>query len=118
MTANNLIRKLFKLTDLKIITVVFKSRAKKFQLYVKPFKNGCRCPICERRCTIKRFARELRTWRDVCVCGWTVCLLYAPKEIECPTHGRVQEKVPWADKHARITYRLEYSPIFMRNNRP
>jgi len=35
-------------------------------------------------------------------------LLYAPKEIECPTHGRVQEKIPWADNLARVTYRLEY----------
>jgi len=57
---------------------------------------------------IKRVARELRTWRDVCVCGWVVCLLYAPKEIECPTHGRGQEEIPWADKRARISYRLEY----------
>jgi transposase len=33
---------------------------------------------------------------------------YAPCEIVCPTHGRVQERIPWADSHARITYRLEY----------
>ena len=26
----------------------------------------------------------------------------------CPTHGRVQEDIPWADAYARITYRLEY----------
>jgi transposase len=108
MTANKLIRKLLKLTGLMVVTVVLKSRAKELQLYVKPFKNGCRCPTCGRRCKIKRHGRELRTWRDVCVCGWVVCLLYAPKEIQCPTHGRLQEEIPWADKHARITYRLEY----------
>jgi len=33
---------------------------------------------------------------------------YAPCEILCPTHGRVQERIPWAESHARITYRLEY----------
>jgi transposase len=33
---------------------------------------------------------------------------YAPCEIECPTHGRVQERIPWADSHGRITFRLEY----------
>jgi len=49
-----------------------------------------------------------RTWRDVCVAGWSVVFSYRPKEIECPTHGRVQEEIPWASKHARITYRLEY----------
>lgn len=108
MTANKLIRKLLKLTGLKVVTVVFKSRAKELHLYVKPYKNGCRCPTCKHRGKIKRHGRELRTWRDVCVCGWVVCLLYAPKEIECRTHGRVQEEIPWADKRARITYRLEY----------
>lgn len=33
---------------------------------------------------------------------------YAPKEIFCPTHGRVQERIPWAAGYCRITYRLEY----------
>jgi transposase len=108
MTANKLIRKLLKLTGLKVVSVVFKDRAKELWLYVKPYKNGCRCPNCGRRCKILRTTREIRKWRDVCVCGWVVSLLYAPKEIECPTHGRAQEEIPWADAFARITYRLEY----------
>lgn len=33
---------------------------------------------------------------------------YTPKEIACPTHGRVQERIPWAAGYSRITYRLEY----------
>lgn len=33
---------------------------------------------------------------------------YAPKEILCPTHDRVQEAIPWASSYSRITYRLEY----------
>ncbi len=108
MTTNIVIRKLLRLTGLKVVAVKFEERAKELWLCVKPYKNGCRCPTCRRRCKIKRVARELRSWRDVRVCGWTVYLLYAPKEIECPTHGRVQEEIPWADKHARISYRLEY----------
>ena len=108
MTTNNLIRKLLQLKDLRVVSVVFRSRARELHLFVKPYKNGCRCPQCERRCKIKRISRELRSWRDVCVCGRIVRLLYSPKEIECPTHGRIQEKIPWADKQARITYRLEY----------
>jgi transposase len=51
---------------------------------------------------------EARQWRDVCVCGWTVVLLYRPKEIICPTHGCIQEEIPWADTFARISYRLEF----------
>jgi transposase len=37
-----------------------------------------------------------------------VLLLYAPKEIHCPTHGRIQEEIPWALAYSRITYRLEW----------
>ena len=75
---------------------------------VKPHKNGCLCPECDRRGRIVRIMKEPRIWRDVDVCGWTVFLRYQPKEILCPTHGRVQEVIPWADHYARITYRLEY----------
>ena len=35
-------------------------------------------------------------------------LWYAPKEIQCLTHGRVQEEIPWAPAYARVTYRLEW----------
>ncbi len=79
MTANKLIRKLLKLKGLKIVSAVFKERAKELLLYVKPYKNGCRCPDCGRRCKILRAMREIREWHDVCVCGWVVYLLYAPK---------------------------------------
>ena len=45
---------------------------------------------------------------DKPVGGWTVWFLYAPREIQCPTHGRVEERLPWADPYARVTYRHEY----------
>jgi transposase len=51
---------------------------------------------------------EHRIWRDIPLCRWTVFFCYRPKEISCPTHGRVQEEIPWAATHARITHRLEY----------
>lgn len=34
--------------------------------------------------------------------------LYRPKEVICPTHGCIQEQIPWADPFGRITYRLEF----------
>ena len=40
--------------------------------------------------------------------GMRILLWYAPKEIQCPTHGRVQEKISWAAAYARISYRLEW----------
>ena len=43
---------------------------------------------------------------------------YAPFEILCPTHGRVQERIPWADPAARITYRLEYMILVYAQTMP
>ncbi len=81
-------------------------------LWVKPFKNGACCPECGRRCKLfPRKAgsarRKLRTWRDIPYGGLSVSLHYAPREILCPTHGRLQEDIPWAAPKARTTLRLE-----------
>ena len=34
--------------------------------------------------------------------------VYAPREILCPTHGRVEEQIPWAAPYSRTTYRFEH----------
>jgi transposase len=108
MTTNKTISKMLKLKDLKLTDITFKARKNELYLSVKPYKNGCLCPHCHRRGKIKNILKEARAWRDIRVCGWTIFFLYCPKEIICPTHGRVQEEIPWADQKARITYRLEF----------
>jgi transposase len=107
MTICKGIRKLLRLKDLKVVDVTFK-RDKRLLLTVKPHKNGCRCPVCDRRGRILRTRTELQMWRDVPVCSWAVWLQYRPREILCPTHGRVSENIPWADSYARVTYRFEH----------
>ncbi len=42
---------------------------------------------------------------------WTVWLLYHPREIRCPTHGRVVEEIPWAERFSRVTFRFEYAML-------
>jgi transposase len=105
-----LLCKILRLKELKITAFQFKQRDTELHLWVKPFKNGCRCPEpgCERRCPIVRQSKEVRRWEDIALFGRKIIFWYAPKEIECPTHGRLQEQIPWAAPHARITYRLEY----------
>jgi transposase len=107
MTAGNVIRKLLRLKGLKVVDVVFK-RDNRLLLTVKPHKNGCRCPLCDRRGRIVRTRTELQMWRDVPVCSWTVWLQYRPREILCATHGRVTENIPWAAPHSRVTFRFEH----------
>ena len=108
MSNLKLLRKILRLKDLKITHFWFKNRNKELQLTVNPYKNGCRCPQCGRRGRIVRQAIGLRCWEDLTLMGLKVLLCYAPKEILCPTHGRVQEEIPWAPAYSRITYRLEW----------
>jgi hypothetical protein len=52
------------------------------------------------------------------VCGQDVILHYQPREINCPTHGRAQERIPWAEPYAQVTYRFEYLMLRLCRNMP
>jgi len=103
-----LLSKILRLKSLKVTNFWLKERGRELHLAVTPYKNGCRCPECGRRGQIVHQATELRRWEDSALMGMKVLLWYAPKEIQCPTHGRVQEEIPWAAVYARISYRLEW----------
>ena len=107
MTAYKLIGKLLKFKGFRCVGLAFR-RGGRLDVLVKPFKNGCRCPECGRRGKIVRQRAEPRYWRDIPVGPWSVWLMYWPREIHCSTHGRVSERLPWADAESRVTYRLEY----------
>jgi len=93
---------------MKVTWFKFKEYGKELHLGVKPYKNGCLCPECGRRGRIIRSTTEARTWTDITVFGIKIILSYSPKEIACPTHGRLQEEIPWAAPQARVSYRLEW----------
>jgi len=104
--------KLFRFKDiLKVVDVQFADYGRRLIITVKPYKNGCRCPECSVRGKIVCQTKEVREWKDIPVYGITVVLCYAPKEIECSTHGRVQEEIPWAEGFARVTHRFEYAVL-------
>jgi len=108
MTNNKFIQKTYHLKGLKVRDFEFRNYGKELVLHVVPFENGCQCPKCNRRCKILNKTTQLREWRDLYVSGTTIYLTYMPREINCPTHGRIQEDIPWADQYSRITYRLEF----------
>jgi len=111
MTGKKLITKLLHLKGILVVKdFALTKRDKELLLWVKPYKNGCRCPSCNRRCRIIRI-KACREWLDLPVGQTNVKFFYCPKEIFCPTHGRVQETIPWADLYARITYRFEYAML-------
>ena len=109
MSIFKFIQRLLKIKAFSIKGYTFKNYFKELWLEVKPYKNGALCPHCMRRGKIINSTRETRVWRDLPVCGRVLYFIYSPREIFCPTHGRVQEDIPWAAPHARVTYRFEYS---------
>jgi transposase len=110
LSARKFIVRLFRFKrNLRVVAVTFTDRNRRLDIQVKPFKNGCRCPECGRRCKIVNHTRYPRYWKDLPVHGIEVFLCYAPKEVLCPTHGRIQEEIPWADPYARVSYRFEYA---------
>jgi transposase len=108
MSNLKLLKKLLRLKELRVTWFEFRNRDKELHLGVKPYQNGCLCAKCGRRGQVVRTTTEARTWTDVTVLGMKVIFHYAPKEIECPTHGRGQEEIPWAAPLARVTYRMEW----------
>lgn len=109
------IARLLKLKDLKLVGFTFHNDST-VRLYVKPKKNGCRCPVCDRRGRIVREREQPREWRDLTVGGWQLWLVYRPREIYCTTHGRIQERIPWAEAEARTTYRFEFVMLKLCRN--
>lgn len=107
MTGSKLLTKLLRYKRFRAVRWWFEKRSH-FIVVVKPHKNGRRCPECGRRGSIVQVLRP-RLWQDMPVCGRTVLLQYSPREVCCPTHGRLVEEIPWADRFSRVTYRLEYA---------
>ncbi len=108
MSNLKLLSKILRLKGMKITRFDFKDYGRELHLCVRPYKNGCRCVECGRRGRIVSQGKQARSWEDIAVLGRRVVLWYSPKEIECPTHGRAQEEIPWAAAYSRITYRSEW----------
>jgi transposase len=108
MTSSKVLSTVLQVKDLRICDFEFRSEEMVLSILVKPHKNGCRCPVCGRRGRIIR-SMKVRTWRDLVVAGWSVNFQYCPREIWCPKHRRVQERIPWARPLARSTHRLDFA---------
>ena len=52
MTVSKFIRNLLNLEELTVSHFELEIRRRTLNLWVKPYKNGCRCPVCNRRSRI------------------------------------------------------------------
>lgn len=64
------------------------------------------CPKCGRLSGVRDHTAE-RTWRHLDMCQFQTFLHARIPRIECPEHGVLQVKVPWAEERSRFTALME-----------
>ena len=64
------------------------------------------CPHCQKTLACYDHAPE-RTWRHLNTCQFQTLVHARIPRVECPEHGVVQVKVPWAEPHGRFTILME-----------
>lgn len=79
---------------------------KRLELRLAWQKAGALCPECAKSTTRHDLSPE-RRWRHLDSMGFETILTARVPRANCPEHGIVQMKVPWADKHSRFTLAFE-----------
>ena len=64
------------------------------------------CPECQRELACRDHAEE-RVWRHLDTCQFRTLLHGRVPRVDCPEHGVLQVKVPWAESRARFTLLME-----------
>lgn len=64
------------------------------------------CPECGGALALYDHSEE-RAWRHLDSCQFQTFLHARPPRVNCPTHGVLQVKLPWAEAHARFTTLFE-----------
>ncbi len=64
------------------------------------------CPQCERELSCRDHAEE-RVWRHLDTCQFQTHLHARIPRVDCPEHGVVQVRVPWAEVRSRFTLLME-----------
>ena len=64
------------------------------------------CPECGRELAVRDHAEE-RAWRHLDTCQFATYLNARVPRVECPEHGVLQVRVPWAEARSRFTVLME-----------
>src|SRR5439155_18205810 len=64
------------------------------------------CPTCETALPLYDHSEE-RAWRHLDSCQFMTFLHARPPRVQCPEHGVVQVRLPWAEPRSRFTALFE-----------
>jgi Transposase and inactivated derivatives len=67
-----------------------------------PRRTRFACPECERKLAVYDHSEE-RAWRHLDSCGFLTYLHAGPPRVDCPDHGVLQVRLPWAEPNSRFT---------------
>ena len=71
-----------------------------------PRRTRFACPECERELAVYDHSEE-RAWRHLDSCGFLTYLHAGPPRVDCPDHGVLQVRLPWAEPNSRFTMLFE-----------
>ena len=105
-----LLKRLLRIDKMAIESVYFETLDEEDSLVVRarPFsRESKRCPDCGRRCQGYDSTAKARRWRSLDLGSMKVYLEAEAKRVNCPEHGVLVAKVPWARHNSGYTYDFE-----------
>jgi transposase len=110
MYTKSLIKRLLKINNIVIEDVSFETKDDEEIMIINarpPSRSTQRCPKCGKRCQGYDSSQKSRRWRSLDFGSYRVYIeAFAPR-IECPRHGVLVSKVPWARHDSDYTYDFE-----------
>lgn len=110
MHTKSLLKRLLKIDKMAIENVYFEEVNDEDVLIVvaRPMvRDTMRCPLCGKRCKGYDSSRKVRRWRSLDLGSVKVFIEGFSPRIECPKHGVLVARVPWARHDSDYTYDFE-----------
>jgi transposase len=116
MHTKSLTKRLLRIDRIAIENIDFKMVNDEEILVIKAkplSRDTNRCPKCGKRCNKYDSSNKLRRWRSLDFGSYRVYIeAFAPR-IECPKHGILVAKVPWARHDSDYTYDFEMAVTWL-----
>jgi transposase len=97
-------------------SVDFDKDAGEVKVSVKLERSGYTCPECGKSCP--GYDENIRQWRHLDTCQYATILQAPLPRVECPDHGVLTVKVPWAEQKSRFTLLFERLVIDLLRDAP
>ena len=114
MALKKLLNSILNVNCIKIINAEFDHVSSSLYIRVEITKGQrSRCPVCGRKCNGYDSTTEYRSWRALDFGTCTVYILSNVNHIQCPEHGVLTERVPWAYHHSGFTKEFEQQIAYL-----